>query len=261
MKYILGNKRNLMTDHTLDSMKIVHNILDHCGPGRIKRYLKERKLKMNHICAKDDKKLPIDRPCSACSDGDYKMEYHSHCPPFRETPSQPAEPGATDKLAYELMRHRDWCDVRTQGGLCNCHLDWSEPAVPQATAAEPRILTAADIERIGEEATRDVTCQRCGTGGPILRCGGTRNGCRCACHNAPPPPTRLTDEEIARKAAILCATTISVRQSLYVPKVVVDIIADSIEAAIAEAHRQNDVRIKELEAIIEQLKIELDDAV
>src|ERR1019366_1350405 len=29
-------------------------------------------------------KLPIDRPCSACSAGDSKMEHHDHTPPFRE---------------------------------------------------------------------------------------------------------------------------------------------------------------------------------
>jgi hypothetical protein len=28
-------------------------------------------------------RLPIDRPCSACSAGDSKMEYHLHAPPFR----------------------------------------------------------------------------------------------------------------------------------------------------------------------------------
>ena len=28
-------------------------------------------------------KLPIDRPCSACSDGDTEMKYHDHAPPFR----------------------------------------------------------------------------------------------------------------------------------------------------------------------------------
>jgi len=28
-------------------------------------------------------KYPIDRPCSACGDGDTKMEYHDHEPPFR----------------------------------------------------------------------------------------------------------------------------------------------------------------------------------
>lgn len=41
---------------------------------------------MKHNCATDDRKLPIDRPCSACSAGDTKMEHHSHCPPFREVP-------------------------------------------------------------------------------------------------------------------------------------------------------------------------------
>ena len=44
----------------------------------------------DHICDKDDRKLPIDRPCSACSAGDYKMEYHDHCPPFRNTVPAPA---------------------------------------------------------------------------------------------------------------------------------------------------------------------------
>jgi hypothetical protein len=30
-------------------------------------------------------RLPIDRPCSACSAGDFKMEHHLHTPPFRES--------------------------------------------------------------------------------------------------------------------------------------------------------------------------------
>jgi len=29
-------------------------------------------------------KLPIDRPCSACGDGDTEMKYHDHAPPFRD---------------------------------------------------------------------------------------------------------------------------------------------------------------------------------
>ena len=37
-------------------------------------------------------KLPIDRPCSACSAGDVQMEYHDHQPPFRE--SAPVEPSS-----------------------------------------------------------------------------------------------------------------------------------------------------------------------
>lgn len=36
-----------------------------------------------HNCNTDDRKLPIDRPCSACSGGDPKMKHHLHCPPFR----------------------------------------------------------------------------------------------------------------------------------------------------------------------------------
>lgn len=41
-----------------------------------------------HDCAKDDRKLPIDRPCSACSGGDPKMKHHLHCPPFRGHPDK-----------------------------------------------------------------------------------------------------------------------------------------------------------------------------
>ena len=41
-----------------------------------------------HTCSTDDRRLPIDRPCSACSAGDSEMEYHLHCPPFRPEPSE-----------------------------------------------------------------------------------------------------------------------------------------------------------------------------
>lgn len=42
------------------------------------------------------RKLPIDRPCSACSGGDPNMKYHDHCPPFRQV-SEPMtkDPGTT----------------------------------------------------------------------------------------------------------------------------------------------------------------------
>lgn len=36
-----------------------------------------------HDCNSEDRRLPIDRPCSACGDGDIGMEHHLHCPPFR----------------------------------------------------------------------------------------------------------------------------------------------------------------------------------
>lgn len=45
---------------------------------------------VKHDCDKDDRKLPIDRPCSACSAGDTRMEYHDHCPPFRLASRNPA---------------------------------------------------------------------------------------------------------------------------------------------------------------------------
>lgn len=32
---------------------------------------------------KNHARLPIDRPCSACGDGDTEMKYHLHSPPFR----------------------------------------------------------------------------------------------------------------------------------------------------------------------------------
>ena len=38
-----------------------------------------------HNCNTDDRKLPINRPCSACSGGDPDMDHHLHCPPFRDT--------------------------------------------------------------------------------------------------------------------------------------------------------------------------------
>ena len=41
-------------------------------------------------------KLPIDRPCSACSDGDTEMKYHDHTPPFRAQPVPEVKPPNSD---------------------------------------------------------------------------------------------------------------------------------------------------------------------
>ena len=39
-------------------------------------------------------KLPIDRPCSACSDGDSEMKHHDHEPPFRGEAEPAPQPSA-----------------------------------------------------------------------------------------------------------------------------------------------------------------------
>ncbi len=46
----------------------------YCGARR-------RRDSVGHYCP--SAKLPIDRPCSACGDGDTEMKYHDHEPPFR----------------------------------------------------------------------------------------------------------------------------------------------------------------------------------
>ena len=58
-------------------------------------------------------KLPIDRPCSACSAGDAEMEHHDHTPPFRE-----AKPVSTEvcnncrkSLPCECSRYGDTTDA------------------------------------------------------------------------------------------------------------------------------------------------------
>lgn len=81
-----------------------------------------------------------------------------------------------------------WCrkriDEETYNRLFSDERRPAPPSPSQPVAGEPRILTAADIERIGAEATKDQTCKKCGTGGPIMYCGGSRNGCGCACHHS-----------------------------------------------------------------------------
>lgn len=66
-----------------------------------------------HDHAKDDRKLPIDRPCSACSAGDSEMEYHSHCPPFRVEPSVQGE---QDEPVAELINI--WTGKRHEEFAC-----------------------------------------------------------------------------------------------------------------------------------------------
>jgi len=58
---------------------------------------------VKHICAQDDRKLPIDRPCSACSGGDPEMKYHDHCPPFRQTAAS-AEPRCQELIVCNETR-------------------------------------------------------------------------------------------------------------------------------------------------------------
>lgn len=50
-------------------------------------------------------KYPIDRPCSACSAGDTKMEYHDHTPPFRKGYGPSLEPELPEREAFEKVAH------------------------------------------------------------------------------------------------------------------------------------------------------------
>jgi hypothetical protein len=43
----------------------------------------QHNLRIREMTCYQGRKLPIDRPCSACSAGDYAMEHHDHMPPFR----------------------------------------------------------------------------------------------------------------------------------------------------------------------------------
>lgn len=58
-------------------------------------------------------KRAIDRPCSACSGGDYRMEYHDHFPPFR---GERGEHPNIDELR-ELLRRLDAILVDPHPGL------------------------------------------------------------------------------------------------------------------------------------------------
>lgn len=54
-------------------------------------------------------KLPIDRPCSACSAGDTEMKYHDHAPPFRVDAAPATSPwrtGTPDNAREVLTRKR-----------------------------------------------------------------------------------------------------------------------------------------------------------
>lgn len=64
---------------------------------------------MSHDCKTDDRKLPIDRPCSACSGGDTEMKFHAHCPPFRGVPSEPSGDMPNE---ISLPRHVMWEELK-----------------------------------------------------------------------------------------------------------------------------------------------------
>lgn len=92
-----------------------------------------------HDHAKDDRKLPIDRPCSACSAGDSEMEYHSHCPPFRVEPSVQGEQNWAIIAAKEIA---DLWNLSHYGEHKTAEIiRKNAPAAPSITSA--RITTAA----------------------------------------------------------------------------------------------------------------------
>lgn len=64
-------------------------------------------------------KYPIDRPCSACSAGDTKMEYHDHHPPFRPGygPSANERQVAGTHYGGATWQHWDWTVENSLGYL------------------------------------------------------------------------------------------------------------------------------------------------
>lgn len=97
-------------------------------------------------------KRPINRPCSACSAGDYKMEYHDHHPPFADDPAPSLE-----KAAPEQPIHRQNCAV-FQNEPCNCGLEWKVPVIP-------RVATAGGedwIRLVAKEASEEIAKQGSG---------------------------------------------------------------------------------------------------
>lgn len=127
--------------------------------------------KQERNCATDDRKLPIDRPCSACSAGDYKMEYHDHCPPFREG-KQELGAGGTE-LTLDDFRNQFpelfklWRSAPFPLGIDNESAYWLKfaeyvrthaPAAPEAPVGEIKADTLFGIycEGNAEQGLREL---------------------------------------------------------------------------------------------------------
>ena len=98
-------------------------------------------------------KYPIDRPCSACSAGDYKMEYHDHEAPFRKGhgPDVAPAPSETARMVaakiLDLATDREWLVITTQ---------------PQQIA-----IVAEKIEAYAQSRSPLVQCSKCGGTGEV----------------------------------------------------------------------------------------------
>ena len=93
-------------------------------------------------------KRPIDRPCSACSDGDVGMRYHDHAPPFRAE-----APIGGDNHPDTAQMFDDDAHANTQTGGDNAAPPGSVPQY--AVAAKPFTAEEAAMEWFGELATSE----------------------------------------------------------------------------------------------------------
>jgi len=82
----------------------------------------------------DGRKLAIDRPCSACSAGDYEMKYHDHYPPFRAEPAALAPPDEAQIKEHDRIYPPRRADEMAAGFLRRSilehrqsHESWIEP--------------------------------------------------------------------------------------------------------------------------------------
>ena len=156
-------------------------------------------------------KLPIDRPCSACSGGDSEMLYHDHEAPFRtmqpapspanyeylptpdpaytigRAPSGPTAQSATpsprkwtpsEQAKWELCRH----DV-LKTGCPYCQLEPAQPA-PEIT-----------VIKLQSEYPRDFVCYEC-KDGRHAHCVGVPCNCKCPAQPAPEPAVSSTGKEL-----------------------------------------------------------------
>ena len=172
-------------------------------------------------------KRPIDRPCSACSDGDVGMRYHDHAPPFRAE-----APIGGDNHPDTAQMFDDDAHANTQTGGDNAAPPGSVPQY--AVAAQPDRCPKCTSPDRGERWVR-------------MRCGNTPEGwhvntansytieCSDPWHSAAPP---LTAEE--------AATEIWEYNAGHVDAMLISEIAEVIQRAIDAATGRLRERLKYL---------------
>ena len=77
------------------------------------------------------RRLPIDRPCSACSGGDPEMKHHMHSPPFREGYGEATGPSG-EVPPHHPIAVTPWHKPNVVYGT------WEPPAAPDGGEASER---------------------------------------------------------------------------------------------------------------------------